>query len=380
MKILFIAYYFEPFSSVGAKRISYWAKHLKRVDSNISICDVITTISQTEEFDTIDNVFYVKNTNQGLLRRVIRFDKGASWLYDLKKFVKNNIKQNEYDFVVLTGDPFLHFFIINDFKKLRIKTIIDFRDPFANNPRGIVKDTFVKKIKHFILRNIEDYFLSKADCIITVNQYCIELFENYKKYLHKIKIIDNGYDEQLFKSIEKKEYIKKSEDNVIKFTYAGKLYADRNPKVFFKCIEKFDNIKFYHIGEKSEYIKEESKQISSLGFMSYKQTLETMVSFDVCTIFTSGHLFESTTKIFDYIALNKIILIITEGEVRTGQLNNITKEYPFVFWAKNNEKEIEYILRKILKDCLSMSQLEFDSYNYSREYGLKKLIEILDYN
>ena len=79
MKILFIAYYFEPFSGVGAKRISYWAKNLKRVDSNISKCDVITAIPQTEDFDTIDNVFYVENTNQGLLRRCFLAVKQNDW-------------------------------------------------------------------------------------------------------------------------------------------------------------------------------------------------------------------------------------------------------------------------------------------------------------
>lgn len=376
MKILFIAYYFEPFSGVGAKRISYWAKHLKRVDNTISKCDVITAILQTEKFDTIDNVFYVENTNQGLLRKFIKFDKGASWLYDLKKFIKNNIKQNDYNFVVLTGDPFLHFFIINDLKRLGIKTIIDFRDPFANNPRGIMKDTLVKKAKHFILRNIENYFLSKADYIITVNQYCVELFENYKKYLYKIKVIDNGYDEQLFKNIEKKGYFKKLESNVIKFIYAGKLYADRNPQIFFKCLEKFDDIEFYHIGEQSEYIKEDSKQIFSLGFMPYEQTLETMKRLDVCMIFTSGYSFESTTKIFDYIALNKTILIVTDGEIKTGQIYNITKDYPYVYWAKNDLNEIEEILIKIKNEYSNMSEIKFDSYQYSREYGLKQLIEL----
>ena len=49
MKVLFIAYYFEPFPGVGAKRISYWAKYLKKIDNNISKCDVITAIPQTEK-------------------------------------------------------------------------------------------------------------------------------------------------------------------------------------------------------------------------------------------------------------------------------------------------------------------------------------------
>lgn len=378
MKILFIAYYFEPFSGVGAKRVSYWAKHLKRVDSNILKCDVVTAISQVNKFDTIDNVFYVENTNQGLLRKFIKYDKGASWLYDLKKFVKINIKQNDYDVVVFAGDPFLHFFLINDFKKLGIKTILDFRDPFANNPRGIVKNTLVKKVKHFILRKIENYFLSQADCIITVNQYCVELFENYKKYIHKIQVIDNGYDEQLFKNIVIQQYNKELEEKVIKLTYAGKLYKDRNPLIFFQCLENFDDIEFYHIGEQSEYIKKDSKQIQSLGFMSYEQTLQTMKTMDVCTIFTSGYSFESTTKIFDYMALGKTILIVTDGKIKTGQIHNITKNYPYVYWSKNNQKAIEIALIEIKNNYLNISAMKFDSYSYSREYGLKKLLKIME--
>lgn len=377
MKILFIAYYFEPFSGVGAKRISYWAKHLKRVDNSITKCDVITAIPQTEKFDNIDNLFYVEDTNQGLLQKIIKFDKGASWLYNLKKFVKDSIKKNDYDYVVLTGDPFLHFFILNNFKKLGIKTIIDFRDPFANNPRGVKKDTLVKKLKHFVLRKIENYFLLRADLIITVNQYCVRLFENYKKYLNKIKVIDNGYDEQLFKKIK----IQKDSDNrekIIKYTYAGKLYKDRNPEIFFQCLEKFNNIEFYHIGEQSEYIKEDSKQIYSLGFLSYEKTLMTIKSMDICTIFTSGYFFESTTKIFDYIALNKTILIITDGKIKTGQIFNITKDYPKIYWVKNNQKDIKDILEIIKKD--SNCNNKFNSYIYSREYGLKKLIDILKEN
>lgn len=101
-----------------------------------------------------------------------------------------------------------------------------------------------------------------------------------------------------------------------------------------------------------------------------------MVSFDVCTIFTSGHLFESTTKIFDYIALNKIILVITDGEIKTGQIHNITKDYPYVYWAKNDLNEIEEILIKIKNEYSNMSEIKFDGYPLSREYGLKQLIRL----
>jgi glycosyltransferase involved in cell wall biosynthesis len=377
MKVLFIAYYFEPFSGVGAKRVSYWAKNLKRIDNDIIKCDVITATPQSSEYDNIDNVFFVENTNQGLLSKLIKYDKGASWLYDLQKFVKTNIKQNGYDFVILTGGPFWHFFLINDLQKLGIKTILDFRDPFANNPRGIRKKTLAKIIKHFILKKVENYFLSNSNVAISVNQYCLELFENYKKYEYKLKIIDNGYDEQLFINILKQENNVRLSNNTINFAYAGKLYRDRNPQVFFQCLEKYSFFNFFYIGEKSEYIKKDNQKIYSLGLMTYEKTIEKLSAMDVCMIFTSGHSFESTTKIFDYMALKKFIFIITDGEVRTGQIHHITKDYPRIYWSKNSSKDIEEALIQIQNDLVESKEIEFDSSSYSREYGLKKLIQLI---
>lgn len=377
MKVLFIAYYFEPFPGVGAKRISYWAKNIKRIDDSITRCDVITATKQDSIIKGIDNIYYVEDTNSGVLRKLIKYDRGASWYYDLKKYIKNNIREKEYDYVVYTGDPFLHFFTIREIKNLHIKTILDFRDPFSNNPRNTLNISFVRKIKMYILGIIEEYFLKKADIIITVNSFCAELFRSYKKYITKIKIIDNGFDEQLLIKINKKKTFPSQSFNL---SYAGKLYQDRNPQIFFNSLKRFKNAKFYHIGEKSEYIEEETEQIFSLGSYSYVETLNILSSMDICMIFTSGYSFESTTKIFDYIALNKIILIISDGEIKSGQLHNITKDYPYVYWAKNDIDEITKAL-SLIENKLSLNMNDsFNSYSYSREYGLKKLINILKEN
>lgn len=49
---------------------------------------------------------------------------------------------------------------------------------------------------------------------------------------------------------------------------------------------------------------------------------------------------ESTTKVFDYIALSLPILILTSGELYQGTIHNVTKDYPNVFWCHNKEPEI----------------------------------------
>lgn len=375
MKILFIAYYFEPFEGVGAKRISYWAKNLKRVNSSIEQCDVITATKQNRNsvYEYIDNIYYIETSKYSLFGKVFKVDLGASWLKNLKKFTKENIKKNSYDYVIITGNPFLHFFIIGEYKQLGIQTILDFRDPFATNPRGIKLDSTVKKFKNYILKRIEKYFIKNANYIITVNQYCVILLQDHAKFKDKIYIIDNGYDEQLLKLVDAKKIEKRLP---LKICYAGKLYKDRNPLNFLDVINKQDNFIFHHIGEESEYLVDvyEEKVIKH-GVKSYMETLNIIGEMEIAIIFTSGYTFESTTKIFDYIALDRIILIITDGEMETGSIHDITKNYPQVYWAKNNTIDIEITLQNIKNNTQSIQY--DDKYLYSREYGLSKLISLM---
>lgn len=376
MKVLFIAYYFDPFEGVGAKRISYWANNIKKLNSSIERCDVITAIDQkgTLENINIDNIYYVENTKKSLFGKIIKFDPGASWLNDLRLFLKEHLQRNNYDYVIITGNPFLHFFIINDFRKYNIKTIIDFRDPFATNPRGYKINNMIKKIKSKILRSMEKYFLNNADYIITVNKYCAELLENYEEYKNKIFIIDNGYDERIVNNIERE----KLRTSKIKLCYTGKLYEDRNPTVFLEIIKNNKDFNFYHVGVQSEYLLDSNENnIKQYGMKSYENTLSILNSMDIAIIFTSGFYFESTTKIFDYMVLNKTILIITDKELRSGQLHNITMNYPSIYWSKNTKSDILNTLNRI-QEIDFTKIFNFDSYSYSREYGLKNLLSLIN--
>ena len=90
-------------------------------------------------------------------------------------------------------------------------------------------------------------------------------------------------------------------------------------------------------------------------------------------MFTGGLAFESSTKIFDYLGLNKIILIITEGVPKTGTLQQITEAYPNVFWAQNEFSAIRLAIDKISEHEIVM----VDTSEFSRAKGLEKLVKIL---
>ena len=72
MKLLFIAYYFEPYDGVGAKRISYWAKYIKKLCDKVQICDVITATKQKNRFMNIDNVYFVENNQKSVFKYIFK--------------------------------------------------------------------------------------------------------------------------------------------------------------------------------------------------------------------------------------------------------------------------------------------------------------------
>ena len=161
------------------------------------------------------------------------------------------------------------------------------------------------------------------------------------------------------------------------FVYPGKFYNDLNPGRFLEIIFGKDHVNdfsFSYVGSDSSTI-DEFNNVTNHGAKDYQSTIEIINSCDIGLIFTGGKPFESTTKIFDYIGLEKAILIITNGKVRTGNLHNITSNYPKIYWAENNESAIVSVLEQIKGDKLQVDYQE--KHKYSRREGLKKLIEII---
>lgn len=353
MKILFISYFFDPYPGVGAKRVSYWADEILNYGIEPT---VITAIEQ--KGNKPYPVHYVPNTKRKRKFSLFIKDEGYSWELDQIDFFEGNDLPN-FDYILISGGPFMQMgissYLKGKFKGARV--ILDFRDPFGNNPR-FLNESFIKKsIKQYF----ESKFIKLADKSIVVNPYCKELIRNNEK----IEVIENGFDERSL-SIE--------ESNVIDtdFIYAGKIYDDVSIEPFVNAIID-EKRSFTYFG--SNLIKEDfpSELFQINPPINYVEVLKKIASSDVGIVFTGGKAFESTTKVFDYIALNKRILIVTEGEPKTGNLHEITKVYPNVVWAKNNEITI----KKAIETLVNMEVKPFDSSIFSRKYSLEQLVELI---
>lgn len=355
MKVLFVSYYYHPFPGVGAKRTTYWANNLAKHGIQ---ADVLTATKQEEPSA---NITYLEpKPASGLLSKLIK-DPGLHWKNQLAVYF-NNITAFNYDVVVFSGGPFMHFGVGALLqKKFGVKVVLDYRDPFGYNPRH--NDSWLKKT---IKTHFEKKFNKAADAITTVNEVC----KATMTFKEKVTVIANGYDDEILDVNELED--KAATEGLI--LNGGKLYGDFNLAALLDVLKKDEGLRFSQVGAKSEMLDDlNSERITSEGFMAYEDLVKRIQSAEICTVLTGGKPFETPTKTYDYIALNKKILVLTEGPVKSGGIQSILSGYPNAEWAENKQEAILQAIKNLQARPLE----KFNPYPYSRAYSLEKFVALL---
>lgn len=338
-KILFISYYYKPSNLVGAKRISYWANNIENVSNKKYVPTVLTS--------SLDK----NNSKQEFVKRIKSpFNNPFLWTLKLIPALLKSIYDKS--FVVITGSPFALFWLAFLLFFLKKKVILDFRDPYANNPIHNIGS--VKKIIKIIYEYLVCLFAYK---VITVNEECSKLIYCNRK---KMIIIENGFNEKILQKVDKRVVIKKT------ISYSGKLSQGRDLNDFIEKMKLstfFKDYKIVYTGPDFSKINYKH-QIISYGQVSYEKNLEIISSCEYTLLLFAGHPFESSTKIFDYIGLKKPIIVYSSSGIMHGAIARIMAKYPnsFYFESKN----------------FKVNDLFIDNYEFSRLYGLNKFINIFD--
>lgn len=352
--VLIISFAFNEPNLVGSFRCTFWANKL--VESGYSVS--VVTASQVKQNDnerlTVIHVPYSAEKNFSLLH-----DQGFSWMKAVMQIIENR-DSNAFASIIISGGPFLQMLWSKQLKlKFNARLILDFRDPFANNPR--FKDSFIKK---FLKSILEKRMCVSADHVITVNSFTAELLTCPKE---KICIIENGFDEDVIQSITR-EAITKG-----RIVHAGKVGLDRDPMPLIQVVQRDVSYSFEHYGNTIEQTKPSDRVLLN-DFVPYNNVLQAISRAEFGLVLTGGDPFVSTTKIFDYIGLEKKVLIITQGELNSGNLGEISKRNPNIYWSKNNESEIAEILRL----ASQKPYVPIETAEFSRGYQFLKLKNLLE--
>ena len=144
-----------------------------------------------------------------------------------------------------------------------------------------------------------------------------------------------------------------------------------DPKPFRNVIKDVSSLNFYFYG--GDIGLNGIKNYHYTKFIEYSELATFLPKYSIGVIFTGGVEFQSTTKIFDYIAAKLKILVVSEGELNTGNINMILSDNPNVLWTKNNEDEIKKNII-LLKE---KEYIEWDYSKYSRSNGFQILESII---
>ena len=371
-KIIFISYHFYPNKEVGANRTRFWINDLDKSSDDFE--PVVITATPFAEAERLKKEqYYVAPTGITPVSLLIK-DEGIKWRSPLIDFFESHQFTDVYG-IIMTGGPYMHFSITPRIKQiLNCPVLLDYRDPFANNPRF-----HGQQIKAWIKRHFERQFVKNADVITSVNSDCLGLLTGFESEKDKFHVIPNGFDEETFKTV-KADLTETPPDDKYVMIYPGKYYKNASPNATFIAIKELiaeDHvIKFVHYGgRESLSVLENDSFIEEHGIVDYTEIVKGLLTAHIGIIYTEGDAFESSTKVFDYIGAEIPIIVITNGILYTGNIHRITADYPLIKWCKNNKDDIKQVMLELFKTDLNIKYPERS--NFSRVKGLEKLLNTL---
>lgn len=264
-KVLIITYYWPPSGGSGVQRWLKFTKYLRQFD----IEPVIYTVKdpnypqqdQSLLKDIPDNIevlrqpifepnnFLLKSSKKkskevafqnpspsffGKILQYIRInyfipDARKFWIKPSIKFLGNYLNNNHIDAVITTGPPHsLHLIGLGLKRKLSIKWIADFRDPWTdiyyNSSFKMSKTTMSKH------RKLETEVLNESDHVITTNGHLNSLFTD--RTSTKVSLITNGYDDE---ATELKSFKRNAGFTL---DYIGYLPQESNPIALWEAIKQ----------------------------------------------------------------------------------------------------------------------------------------------
>jgi glycosyltransferase involved in cell wall biosynthesis len=269
--------------------------------------------------------------------------------------------------------------------------IVDFRDPWIQNPYRNIKHPLVEKIETLLERKI----ISVASYVVVNTKRACNEFASFYSCENKQKFvwISNGFFDDDFKILLTEN--NKSQDNKLKISHVGSLYGPRSPISLFKAIVNLKrkgiihstnfNLKF--VGKFDSAICDIARStefdiddlVTFVPPVDHGKALEEIFISDIQLIIQPNTSLQIPGKLFECIAAKKMVLALTHDGA-TADL--VHEERIGMVVDPESESEIEASLEKliIMKETnknfdfgTGFQRDKFESMNLT-----KKLVELFE--
>jgi FkbM family methyltransferase len=376
-RLLLVSYYSPPTKTVAIQRLAYWKDHLASIAAGMGISLTVDWLSATNRSPADDGSIYVADRGQFQLPRVdweklrelqdLDLDViGATWSHYVRESLSDF--DQSYDSVLISGNPFYYFDLARSFRESwGCKVALDFRDPWARQERFHYSvDQRAKLI------DLENDLVSHADWVVSVNQECLDAIAPTVTVPRVV--VANGFDETIVDAVQPPELGALPSDHRIQIVYAGTVYATLPLDDLLDALS-VEHHKFIHFGR--DYSRSQAAKTHPVaqpgGLVTYEELISNLKASDAGIVMTTGEPTMSTTKIFDYVACDLDLIILTKGRPRTGLLHELTSDLEGVYWVRDDPLELESFFQTYRPERLKRKE----RLRFSRREQAKRLLEML---
>jgi len=423
-KVLIICYDYPPYNSIGAHRPYSWFRYLKKY----GVEPVIVTRHWNEKSDT--ELDYIKPTlvqettvEKSEMGTVIRvphkpslrdrillkygynkyklFRRLLSMFHMIFRYLgmafdstsniyhaaEDYISKNKVDAVIATGEPWINFrygYLLS--RKFKIDFYPDYRDNWTTSANIDGVGRFGKWLNLNFFRKLEMKYIRGAKSIICSDPDVVENLQSLhtgKPIIH----IFNGFEEEMLKGVKD---VAQSKDKFI-IGYSGTIYAFQPLELFFEGYKKFISQNpgistccyFYGANFKKQwtnrilnYDKMLNAYLIPTDRIPQKEVLRNLKSANVLLILADDHHILLPSKIFEYFALErKILLVKNDHNVNEQMVNQTNAGY-----ICSDSQDVATYLSKMYEEWKATGEVKSSTMNYqqySREHQAEQLAKSL---
>ena len=426
-KVLIITYYWPPAGGPGVQRWLKFVKYLRDfnwepvvytvknpsypiIDNSLGndIPEGIEVIKKSiiepynlaglitgqKDINKVKGGFIDSDDKQSLIKKLTTWVRGNFFIPDARKYwiepsfkyLEKYLVENKIDTIITTGPPHsLHLIGLKLKRKLNIKWVADFRDPWTNiDYYEKLKLTKWADIKH---HRLERDVIESCDRVLVVGETMKNDF--YGIAGDKIDVLPNGFDNEV--SVNDNITL----DKKFSIAHIGSMNADRNPHYLWEAIaeciaednklsehlqiklagtvskEIFDTLEFFKL---DKYLVHEE-------YLEHKDVIDFQKSSQILLLVlnnTQNAKGIVTGKFFEYLNAKRPILTIGPEDGDLAKILNKTNSGKIVNYTKKEEMKI---LIKEYFNAYNNDGLFVDSENisqYSRRNITAKLAEVLN--
>ena len=351
-------------------------------------------VTRQKDIDKVKGGFIESEDQQGLMKKLTTWVRGNFFIPDARKFwiepsykyLKKYLASNPVDVIITTGPPHsLHLIALKLKRKLGLKWIADFRDPWTNiDYYAKLKLSKWADLKH---HRLERDVIEQADRVLVVGKTMKDEF--YSLGGEKIHVLPNGFDNEQGSD----EHI--SLDKKFSIAHIGSMNADRNPQylweAFYECIQEnreiakhlqiklagtvsqevFDTLEFYEL---DKYLYHE-KYLTHADVINFQKSSQILLLVLNNTANAKGIV---TGKFFEYLNAKRPILTVGPEDGDLAEILKETKSGASIDYNKKNEMKL--MIHKYF-EAYQSEDLFINSKNieqYSRKNITAKLAGIMN--